>query len=160
MTRCLVNRVLHTDCIMQALLASDTCYHCCHITHTISVHPGNTYICSQKDEYYTNPILHRVHLSQRMKREQRLSACATKRNVTHGADTCAVEGLEGLSVMVGLREEQHNVVSVEWITTETRQRAGCFLFENHPTPSHLDLSASTAQPVCCPFQSPGLLSVG
>lgn len=58
-----------------------------------------------------------LRLGQRVKRELkqgRPSARAAKRNeyVTHGADTCAVGGLGGLSVMVGLREEQHNVVSV------------------------------------------------
>lgn len=142
-----------------------TCCHCCYITQTLSVPPRNAHICSKKDERCTNPILHRVRLGQRVKREhkqERTSARAAKRNeyVTHGADTCAVGGLGGLSVMVGLREEQHNVVSVEWITTATRKRAGCFLCEHHPTLSHLDLSASTAQPVCCPFQSSGLLSVG
>lgn len=167
MIHCLVNRVLHTDCVIQASLASDTHAVTAAISHTPSPSLPETliYVCSKKNERCTNPILHRVHLGQRVKREhkqERTSARAAKRNeyVTHGADTCAVGGLGGLSVMVGLREEQHNVVSVEWITTATRERAGCFLCEHHPTLSHLDLYASTAQPVCCPFQSSGLLSVG
>lgn len=163
MTRCLVNTVLHTDCVIQASLASDTHAVTASISHIPSPLLPETLIRSQKDERHANPILH--HLDQRVKRvrkQERTSTRATKRNeyVTHGADTCVVGGLGGLSVMVGLREEQHNVVSVEWITTATRERAGCFLCENHPAPSHLDLSASTAQPVCCPFQSSGLLSVG
>ncbi len=117
--------------------------HCSYITHTLSVSPRNSHVRSKKDERCTNPILHRVRLGQRVKREhkqERTSTLAAKRNeyVTHGADTCAVGGLGVLSVMVGLREEQHNVVSVEWITTATRERAGCFLCENHPALSHLD----------------------
>lgn len=135
--------------------------HCCYVTHTLSV-PHR--ICSQKDESCTNSVMRHLRLGQRVKREhkqERPSARATKRNeyVTHGADTCAVGGLRGLSVMVGLREEQHNVVSVEWITTATRERADCFLCENHPhtlpsRPVCLDctaslLSLSELQPPVC-----------
>lgn len=135
--------------------------HCCYITHTLS---APHWMCLQKHESRTNSVMRHLRSGQRVKREhkqERPSPRATKRNeyVTHGADTCAVGGLGGLSVMVGLREEQHNVVSVEWITTATRERADCFLCENHPTPSHPDLPASTAQPVCCPFQSYNLLPV-
>lgn len=164
MTRCLVNRVLHTDCVIRASIACALQMHTLSLLlyHTYPLSPSPNMLAKERELYkFCNAAFAFGTESEKRAQARETSVRATKRNeyVTHGADTCEVGGLGGLSVMVGLREEQHNVVSVEWITTATREGTDCFLCENHPTPSHLDLSALTAQPVCCPFQSYSLLSV-
>ncbi len=101
MIRCLVNRVLHTDCVIQASLASDTHAVTAAISHTPSPSLPETLIYAQKRTSAVQILYcHRVRLGQRVKREhkqERTSTRAAKRNeyVTHGADTCAVGGLGG-----------------------------------------------------------------
>lgn len=77
MTRCLVNRVLHTDCVIQASVA------CALQMHTLSLLLYHTYphrICSQNDESCTNSVMRHLRSGQRVKREHKQERPECARN--------------------------------------------------------------------------------